>query len=164
MRFIPGLPSKEGAYTRTGSRTPMQWSKEKNSGFSKGKETNLYLPLDPDKKRPDVLSQEKNSGSLLNFTRRLIELRNTIPALRNDGDIKVLSIEGASYTLVYQRSMGNKKYLIALNPSSKKAEFQLKIKVNSFELIMGSGVKLLSGLKASVKISGQSYAIFKIEQ
>jgi len=34
MDYIPGLPSKEGGYIRTGSRTPMQWNGNKNHGFS----------------------------------------------------------------------------------------------------------------------------------
>ena len=34
MRYVHGLKSKEGAYDRTGSRTPMQWTKGEGAGFS----------------------------------------------------------------------------------------------------------------------------------
>jgi len=36
MRYQGDLVSKEGGYSRTGSRTPMQWNSEKNLGFSTG--------------------------------------------------------------------------------------------------------------------------------
>lgn len=38
MEYIPDMPSKEGGFTRTGSRTPMQWKKGKSRIFrwSKG--------------------------------------------------------------------------------------------------------------------------------
>lgn len=41
------IPSKDGGYVRTGSRTPMRWSREENAGFSAAEEKNLYLPLLP---------------------------------------------------------------------------------------------------------------------
>ena len=34
MRYIPDMISVEGGYERTGSRTPMQWSKGVNGDFS----------------------------------------------------------------------------------------------------------------------------------
>ena len=36
MEYIPDMPSKEGGFTRKGSRTPMQLKKGKNGGFSDG--------------------------------------------------------------------------------------------------------------------------------
>ena len=45
MEYIPDMPSKEGGFTRTGSRTPMQWKKGKNAGFSDGAKELLYLPV-----------------------------------------------------------------------------------------------------------------------
>jgi maltose alpha-D-glucosyltransferase/alpha-amylase len=46
MEKMEGLHSKEGGYNRTGSRTPMQWSRAKNRGFSKAAAAKLYLPDD----------------------------------------------------------------------------------------------------------------------
>ncbi|MDR1046896.1 MAG: hypothetical protein LBL64_03905, partial [Treponema sp.] len=45
MRYLD-LPYKEGGYTRTGSRTPMQWTGGPNKGFSRAGADKLYLPVD----------------------------------------------------------------------------------------------------------------------
>ena len=34
MKFQMNLPNKEGSNERSGTRTPMQWTKGKNAGFS----------------------------------------------------------------------------------------------------------------------------------
>ncbi|MCQ2385672.1 MAG: alpha-amylase family glycosyl hydrolase, partial [Clostridia bacterium] len=47
MSFTPGL-NKDGGYIRTGSRTPMQWTGDRNAGFSAGSEESLYLPVHAD--------------------------------------------------------------------------------------------------------------------
>jgi maltose alpha-D-glucosyltransferase/alpha-amylase len=50
MRYLPGLPDKEGSQcdmqARQGSRTPMQWEDGPNAGFSTA--ADLYLPVDID--------------------------------------------------------------------------------------------------------------------
>jgi glycosidase len=85
MDFIYPAPEKEGGtigtLPRCGSRTPMQWSKEKNAGFSTAPAEKLYLPIDPSPSRPDVATEEKDRASMLNFTRALLKLRRDHPAL-----------------------------------------------------------------------------------
>lgn len=45
LNYVPNLLSKEGGYTRTGSRTPMQWNEGVNAGFSEAEPEKLYLPI-----------------------------------------------------------------------------------------------------------------------
>ncbi|MGN1235402.1 MAG: alpha-amylase family glycosyl hydrolase, partial [Christensenellaceae bacterium] len=63
MRYLEGIPSVEGGYDRTGSRSPMQWDGTALAGFSDCEKT--YIPLDPDPARPNVASAEKDPSSLL---------------------------------------------------------------------------------------------------
>ena len=85
MRYLRRLPSKEGGYGRTGSRTPMQWNSKENAGFSTAPKEQLYLPLDPSRKKPTVEAQDSDPNSLLNHVRRLAALRQNHPALGGDG-------------------------------------------------------------------------------
>jgi maltose alpha-D-glucosyltransferase/alpha-amylase len=64
---------------RNGVRTPMQWSADKNAGFSRANPQRLYLPinLDPENhyEAVNVEVQELNPHSLLWWMRQLIALR-----------------------------------------------------------------------------------------
>lgn len=165
MRFQPELPSKEGGYTRTGTRTPMQWNDKTNAGFSSAKPEKLYLPLDPDGDRPTVAAQDKNPDSVLNHVRKLLELRKSIPELRNDGKVKVLSDEN-SYPLIYQRGgKGRNEYLIAINPSKKPVKTSLKLDITGVDPVMVSGVEIsVKGKETVIKLSGVSWGIFKLKK
>jgi maltose alpha-D-glucosyltransferase/alpha-amylase len=56
MRNLKELPGKEGGYTRTQARTPMQWDNSVNHGFSTAEKENLYLPVDSSSDAPTVES------------------------------------------------------------------------------------------------------------
>jgi len=64
---------------RDGVRTPMQWSQDRNAGFSRADPASLYLPLIMDPvygyEAVNVEAQERNPSSLLHFMRRMIALR-----------------------------------------------------------------------------------------
>ncbi|CAL94344.1 maltose alpha-D-glucosyltransferase [Azoarcus olearius] len=64
---------------RNGVRTPMQWTSDRNAGFSRADPQQLYLPpiMDPiyGYQTINVESQARNPHSLLNFNRRLIQMR-----------------------------------------------------------------------------------------
>ena len=70
---------------RNGVRTPMQWSPDRNAGFSKANPQSLYLPiiLDPGYhyEAVNVEVQLANLHSLLWWTRRLLALRKRWRAL-----------------------------------------------------------------------------------
>ena len=112
MDYIPGLASKEGGYIRTGSRTPMQWSEEKNHGFSVS--DTPYLPTDYREGAPTVSAQQKDENSLLLFVKKLISLHKENAALHGDADFRILH---PGYPFVYERMEGDRKLFIALNPS-----------------------------------------------
>ena len=64
---------------RNGVRTPMQWSPDRNAGFSEANPHRLYLPvnIDPDShyESVNVETQLGNADSMLRWMRRLIALR-----------------------------------------------------------------------------------------
>ena len=113
MRYLD-LRTKEGGYQRTGSRTPMQWDRGKNMGFSEAPGEKLYLPLDPDPDAPCAAEQTEEEDSLLSETRRLTALRRRYEDLQADAEFAVIRAE-ADPPFVYRRG----GLLLALNPSSK---------------------------------------------
>src|SRR5262249_41851489 len=69
---------------RDGVRTPMQWSPDRNAGFSKCDYIQLTTPILNDGlygyQTVNVEAQERHSSSLLNWMRRIIALRKQYPA------------------------------------------------------------------------------------
>jgi maltose alpha-D-glucosyltransferase/alpha-amylase len=69
---------------RNGVRTPMQWSGDRNAGFSDGNRQRLFLPVitDPEYhyEAVNVEAQQANPQSLLWWMKRLIALRKEHPA------------------------------------------------------------------------------------
>ena len=68
---------------RNGVRTPMQWSSDRNAGFSKADFAKLYSPpiLDPvyGYQAINVEAQQRDPSSLLMWMKRLISLRKNFP-------------------------------------------------------------------------------------
>jgi maltose alpha-D-glucosyltransferase/alpha-amylase len=69
---------------RNGVRTPMQWSSDRNAGFSKADPQCLYLPpiMDPihGYQAVNVEAQSRDPSSLLNWMKRIIAIRKTYKA------------------------------------------------------------------------------------
>jgi maltose alpha-D-glucosyltransferase/alpha-amylase len=69
---------------RDGVRTPMQWSADRNAGFSRADEVALYLPPIHDRQfgydAVNVEQQRKVRSSLLNWMRWIIRVRRAHPA------------------------------------------------------------------------------------
>ena len=69
---------------RDGVRTPMQWTPDRNAGFSSATPGKLHLPAIQDPvygyQSVNVEAQLENSSSLLHWTRRMIQARRQHPA------------------------------------------------------------------------------------
>lgn len=169
MKQLPtSWPQVEGAYRpRNGARTPMQWSTEANLGFSTAAADKLYLPVDTAKNAPNVATEEMNPNSLLNKTRKLIELRHTEPALANYAEFVPLFALKDTYPFVYARANNTDVVLVFLNPSAKEVQvsFDINITFASTQLLAGDEFEIKqSGNQVSATMPGQSYAIVKLIQ
>jgi maltose alpha-D-glucosyltransferase / alpha-amylase len=104
---------------RDGVRTPMQWSVDRNAGFSLAHPQKLYLPLvnDPEYHYHtiNVETQQNNSSSLLWWMKRIIAIRKRYPAFGR-GDIRFLSPENAK-VLAFTRSYEGEHILVLANLS-----------------------------------------------
>lgn len=104
---------------RDGVRTPMQWSPDRNAGFSQANPQRLYLPLilDPQYhyESVNVELQSRNSSSLLWWMRRAISTRKKYKAFSR-GDIKFLNHENAK-VLAYTRTFEDETMLVIANLS-----------------------------------------------
>ena len=75
---LAGWPHDKG---RDGERRPMQWTAGPQAGFTAS--PSPWLPGDPDHVLRNVTAEEADPASLLSWTKALIALRRSEPALRN---------------------------------------------------------------------------------
>ncbi len=152
MPFMEGLISKEGGFSRTGSRTPMQWNSDKNCGFSVS--DTPYLPTGCPGNTVCVESEEKREDSLYNTVKNIISLRHKYRDLQADGDFSVLYVKKGEYPLIYKRG----SIVIMVNPSLNPAEAELPEEIDMKEVIFKIGDATLNGKK--VVMSPQSSIIY----
>jgi maltose alpha-D-glucosyltransferase/alpha-amylase len=114
---------------RNGCRTPMQWSPDRNAGFSKANPQQLYLPvtIDPEYhyEAINVENQQKNPSSLLWWMRRVIAMRKNFKAFSR-GSLEFLYPDNAK-VLAFLRRYENETIVVVVNLSrfAQSAEIDL---------------------------------------
>ena len=162
MRNIAGLDPVEGSEERIMSRTPMQWSKGLNAGFSSAGPNALYAPLDSDTNRPDVETQVIDPNSLYNEIRKQISVRLSNTALQSNGDIRFVYAEKEKYPFVYLRTDGSNRVLVVLNPKDEYTEISLDESFGSYQVIYSlHGTAELSGNILKVPSASASFLMLE---
>ncbi|WP_432811710.1 maltose alpha-D-glucosyltransferase [Pantanalinema sp. GBBB05] len=104
---------------RNGVRTPMQWSADRNAGFSRANPHRLYLPLIVESEyhyaTVNVEAQRANPNSLLNAMKRLIATRKRFQAL-GEGDFQLLHPDNRR-VLAFTRTFADEQILVVANLS-----------------------------------------------
>ena len=149
LPYMHGLKSKEGGYERTGSRTPMQWDKSVNAGFSSADESKLYLPVNTAPDTPDAAAQMRDSDSLWRHVKDLIRFRKEHSALNSIGGFRFLS-DGNGYPLVFERYDENEHLLTALNPSCEATTYNINYTSHTHTLTSYNGAIIKEGREISL--------------
>jgi maltose alpha-D-glucosyltransferase/alpha-amylase len=104
---------------RDGVRTPMQWSPDRNAGFSRVNPQRLYMPvvIEPEYhfESVNVENQVSNTTSLLWWMRRVISMRKRLKAL-GSGTMEMLLPDNPK-VLAFIRSQGDEILLVVVNLS-----------------------------------------------
>ena len=114
---------------RDGCRTPMQWTGDRNAGFSRANPMQLTQPLINDPvygfQAINVEAQEQHKSSLLNWMRRLIAIRKQFPAFGR-GSMQFLGAENRSI-LAYVRKTDSQTVLVVNNLSQHPQPLMLDL-------------------------------------
>lgn len=132
MRYQTDLVSKEGGFSRTGSRTPMQWDSGKNLGFSTADESMLYLPVDKSADAPTVENNIGKKDSIFENLKTLIKLRHENAQLRNDSEFELIHAQKGDNVFAYKRG----DFTVYFNVSSDEKTVELD---NAGEVVFSLG-------------------------
>lgn len=150
MEYL-NLTSKEGGRDRTGSRTPMQWCKGKNCGFSES--DTPYLPVDTSEKAPTVEEQLTDESSLLNFVKSLISLRRGHSALWADAQYQTIQ---SGYPVVYDRISEDERIRVVINASAEEKMYE---DTELSEILLKHNVELEG---SQIKLGSRSCVIYTV--
>jgi maltose alpha-D-glucosyltransferase/alpha-amylase len=114
---------------RNGVRTPMQWTPDRNGGFSRADPARLYLPpiMDPvyGYAAINVEAQTRSLSSLLSWTKRLIGVRKSSQVF---GRGSLTLVRPANRTvLAYVRQLGDEAILCVANLSRSAQAVELDL-------------------------------------
>jgi len=93
--------------SRDSARTPVQWDDSENAGFTTGKP---WFYVNQNYKEINAAKQEADPDSLLNFYRKAIALRKTLPVVKDGIYRDHFFMSGRRY--VYSRDNGKQKLLV----------------------------------------------------
>ncbi|MER2527129.1 MAG: maltose alpha-D-glucosyltransferase [Candidatus Competibacter denitrificans] len=114
---------------RNGVRTPMQWSPDRNAGFSQTDPQRLYLPpiMDPiyGYQAVNVEAQQREPASLLNWMKRLIAVRRSSKAFGRGG--LAMLLPGNRKILAYIREYDGDIVLCVANLSRSAQPVELDL-------------------------------------
>jgi len=115
---------------RNGVRTPMQWSPDRNAGFSRADPQRLYLPpiMDPvyGFEAVNVEAQARDPASLLNWMKRILAVRR---AHRVFGRGRLAFLKpGNRKVLAYLRELGDEAVLCVANLARSAQPVELDLR------------------------------------
>ncbi|HEV2171389.1 MAG TPA: putative maltokinase, partial [Candidatus Binatus sp.] len=154
---------------RDGMRTPMQWSGDRNSGFSSSNPQRLILPVVIDYEyhyqTVNVESQEANRHSLLWWMRRLVALRRQYKAFGR-GTMEFLN-PANSRVIAYVRSLENETMLVVANLSRFVQYVELDLSrykgMTPIELFSHSSFPPIGDLPYLLTLGPHGFVWFSIE-
>ena len=119
-------------FSRDNARTPMQWSADENAGFTTGQS---WLPIHDDYKICNAAVEDADKNSVLNYFRRLDDLRQHSETLLS-GDYEEL-LKDDEKIFAFIRATENKKVYVLVNFTLDEVKFPAEI-LSQAKFIFGS--------------------------
>lgn len=108
--------------SRDSARTPVQWDASENAGFTTG---TPWFYVNQNYKEINAAKQESDPNSLLNFYRKAIALRKSLPVVKDGKYRDHFFMSGKRY--VYSRDDGKQKLLVMCSFSKKDIPIRVPV-------------------------------------
>ena len=138
--------------SRDNARTPMQWDRTENAGFTTG---TPWIAVNQNYLKVNAADEVRDPDSVFNYYKKLIALRHTHPVIVYGEFVPLLEDDPMVYA--YQRKLGNQTLTVLLNWTEKTAPCPFADTVEGEELISNYGSHkpgVLLPYEARVLLSG----------
>ncbi|GGD22008.1 glycoside hydrolase family 13 protein [Pontibacillus salipaludis] len=119
--------------SRDNSRTPMQWSQDKNAGFTSA---TPWMKVNPNHDTINVESQQHEQNSILHYYKTMIQLKKQYD-LFTYGTYDLVNADDEK-VYAYTRTLGRKKAFVIANLTESEAEFQSPMSVSHGSLVLSN--------------------------
>jgi oligo-1,6-glucosidase len=121
--------------SRDNARTPMQWNKGKNAGFT---EAEPWLKVNPNYEEINVEDAMSDEHSILSFYKEMIKFRKDNLTLVY-GNYECLDLQNKK-VFAYRRFDGLSEFLILLNFSDEPVQWHYDLDQNAYETVKSNQV------------------------
>jgi alpha-amylase len=155
---IPGLPGDQPI------RGPMSWTADvRGAGFTRGVP---FRPIAPKVASNNAAAQATDPGSLLNFYKAMLKLRNGHPSIRR-GSFEASRADGLM--LSWQRRFGGEHTVVAINYAGQPGRAALATLPVGARLVplFPAGAESLTadpGGQVSAPMAAQSVAVWRVQR
>lgn len=147
------------ASSRDNSRTPMQWTDEVNSGFTNGKP---WMKVNPNYKTINVKAQEKDESSILNFYKKMIQLKKQEDVFTYG--IYDLLLEKDKQIYAYTRTGENQSMIVITNLSTDDAVCDLgELEVSSSNLLLNNYSVDSHGILSKITLKPYEARVYRLK-
>jgi oligo-1,6-glucosidase len=127
------IESQKNGGARDNGRTPMQWSNKKEAGFTNGIP---WIKVNPNYTAINVVAEEPDPNSILNYFKKIVRLRKTTPALIY-GKYELLDKDNPSI-YSYTRTLNNQKILVLLNFKAQPVKANTGLDLSKARVLIGN--------------------------
>ena len=106
--------------SRDSARTPVQWSDAENAGFTTG---SPWFYVNQNYPQINVAQQEADPDSILNFYKKAIDLRKSLPVVKEGTYRELLKLHPSIYC--YVREMEGQRLLVVCSFAKRNIHFRL---------------------------------------
>lgn len=147
------------ASSRDNSRTPMQWTDGVNSGFTNGKP---WMKVNPNYKTINVKAQEKDESSILNFYKKMIQLKKQEDVFTYG--IYDLLLEKDKQIYAYTRTGENQSMIVITNLSTDDAVCDLgELEVSSSNLLLNNYSVGSHGILSKITLKPYEARVYRLK-
>jgi maltose alpha-D-glucosyltransferase/alpha-amylase len=160
-----GMGDNIWLFDRNGVRTPMQWNRDRNAGFSDAPADSLYAPVIDDEayraENVNVQSQREDSHSLWNTIRHMIAMRKEHPAFGR-GDFEWVDLANESIA-GFQRAYEGQSILAVhnLNDSEQRVNLGMKGRTISLRDLLSQEVYASNDGEVELRLAPYQYLWLK---
>ena len=120
-------------HSRDNSRTPMQWTGDKNGGFTEG---GPWIGVNPNCKEINVLTEISDEDSIFRYYQKLVRLRKEYDVIAY-GDFEAVDEEHPA-VFAYRRTYGEESLLVVCNFYGKETVWESPVGLEGYTRLLGN--------------------------